>query len=52
MIRMVNDGDPRSEVEKRFSKQDMKTFDNMKAQLTELRKKNPKACFEPVETDW
>ncbi len=52
MIRMVNDEDPREEVEKHFSKEAMKTYDKMRAQLDELRKKNPKAAFYPVETDW
>lgn len=52
MIRMINDGDPRTKVAEHFSKEEMKTFDKMSAQLAELRKKNPKAAFSPVETDW
>lgn len=53
MIRMVNDGDPRTEVEKHFpKKKDMEIYDKMNAQLKELRKDNPKAAFWSVESDW
>ena len=52
MIRMVNDGDPRAKAQELFSAEDMCTYDKMKAQLAELRSKNPKAAFSPVETEW
>lgn len=52
MIRMVNDGDSREKVKKFFSGKDLEKFDNMRAQLARERKKNPKAAFYPVETDW
>ena len=52
MIRMLNDGNSRMEVERHFSKENMKTYDKMKVQLDELRKKNPKASFSPVESEW
>lgn len=52
MIRMVNDGDSRAEAKKHFSKEDMKIFDNMSAQLAELRKQDPETAFDPVESDW
>lgn len=52
MIRMVNDGDPRAEVEKHFSKEDMKKYENMRSELAELRKDNPDVAFLPVELDW
>lgn len=52
MIRMVNDNVPRSEVEKKFSKGDMKIYDSMQSELSELRKTNPQAFFWPVEEDW
>jgi hypothetical protein len=52
MIYMVNDGNPRGEVKKHFSKEDMKTYDNMIVQLAKLREKDPNAAFSPVETDW
>lgn len=52
MIRMVNEGDQRSEVEKHFNKEEMKIYDSMCAELAEMRKTNPKAAFWPVESDW
>lgn len=51
MIRMINEGDSREEAEKVFSKEDMRIFDNMTAQLAELRKENPNAAFSPVESE-
>jgi hypothetical protein len=52
MIRMVNDNDPRSKAEKEFLEEEMTIFDNMKAELAEMRRENPRAAFWPVETDW
>jgi len=52
MIRKVNEGKPRKEVEKYFSKEEMKTYDRMCAQLAEWRKKDPRAAFAPVENEW
>ena len=52
MIRMVNDGDPRSEVEKYFSEDEMKEFDKMRTELDNLKRENPRVKFWPVELDW
>lgn len=51
MIRMVNDGTPRTEVEKHFSSEQMKIYDSMCSELNELRKTEPNAAFSPVESD-
>ena len=52
MISMVNYGYPREEVSAYFSEEKMKIYDDMKAELDEMRKTNPKAAFWPVELDW
>lgn len=52
MIRMVNDGDSREEAQKHFSKEEMKIYDSMVAELAEMREKDPRAAFWPVESDW
>ena len=52
MIMMINNKEPRAKAEQLFSKKELKVFDSMNAQLTELRKSNPSAAFSPVETDW
>ncbi len=51
MIRMVNDGNSREEAEKHFSPEEMKSFDNMCEELAEMREKDPRAAFWPVESD-
>lgn len=52
IVRCVNDNTPREEVKKYYSKEKMKIFDEMTAQLKEERKKNPKAAFSPIESEW
>ena len=52
MIRMVNEGDSRTEAERLFSHDEIEIFDKMTVQLIELRKRNPKAAFAPVESEW
>lgn len=52
MIRMVNDGNAKTEVQRYFSKEDMKIYSNMCKELMEIRKKDPKAMLSPVESDW
>ena len=52
MIWMVNNNIPRSEAEKEFSEEEMKTYDKLVSDLAELRKKHPEAAYSPVESDW
>ena len=44
--------DMSSEVSAYFSEEKMKIYNDMKAELDEMRKTNPKAAFWPVELDW
>lgn len=52
MIMMINERKPRTEVEKHFTKEEIKIYDEMNAQLKELRKDDPKVNFSPIESEW
>lgn len=52
IVRCVNDNTPRDEVKKYFSEEKMMIFDDLSAKLKEERKRNPKAAFGPVESEW
>ncbi len=52
IVRNVNENTPREEVKKYYSKEKMKVFDELSAKLKEERKKNPKASYGPVESEW
>lgn len=52
LIGLVNQGNPPEKLEGSLSEEEMKAYKELYAELMELRKKNPKAVFWPVENDW
>lgn len=52
-INFVNNGRPMSELDPPIQgKEEERIFNNMVKELAEMRKKDPKAAFWPVEKDW
>ena len=52
-INFVNNGRPVSELDPPIQgKEEERVFNNMVKELAEMRKKDPKAAFWPVEKDW
>lgn len=52
LIGLVNQGNPPEALEGSLNAEEMEAYRSMYKDLMELRKKDPKAAYWPVENDW